>query len=62
MIFQDLRNMVFRAVAAVNRNGIKILLANSLSTFPIKDNPVLSKGPKSLPIFLLFYFMQMSFW
>ena len=26
--------------AAVNPKGIKIPLANSLSTFPIKDNPV----------------------
>ena len=37
------------AVAAVNVNGIKMLLANGLSTFPIKDNPVFSNGPKSLP-------------
>ena len=35
--------------AAVNPNGIKRLLANCLSTFPIKDNPVFSNGPKSLP-------------
>ena len=34
--------------AAVNPNGIKMLLANGLSTFPIKDNPVFSNGPKSL--------------
>ena len=34
--------------AAVNPNGIKTPLANSLSTFPIKDNPVLSSGPKRL--------------
>ena len=35
--------------AAVNPNGIKTLLANGLSTFPIKGNPVFSNGPKSLP-------------
>ena len=35
--------------AAVNPNGIKTLLGNGLSTFPIKDNPVLSDGPKRLP-------------
>ena len=36
------------AVAAVNANGIKMLLANGLSTFPIKDNPDFSNGPKIL--------------
>ena len=36
-------------VAAVNPNGIKTLLANGLSTIPIKDNPVFSNDPKSLP-------------
>ena len=36
-------------VAAVNPNGIKTLLANGLSTVPIKDNPVFSNDPKSLP-------------
>ena len=35
--------------AAVNLNGIKTLLANVLSTFPIKDNPGFSNGPESLP-------------
>ena len=35
--------------AAVNPNGIKILLASGLSTFFIKDNPVFSHCPKSLP-------------
>ena len=35
--------------AAVNHNGIKMLLANALSTFSIKDNPVFRNGPKSLP-------------
>ena len=35
--------------AAVNHNGIKMLLANALSTFSFKDNPVFRNGPKSLP-------------
>ena len=35
--------------ATVNPNGIKMLLANGLSTFPIKGNPVFSNGPKSPP-------------
>ena len=35
--------------AAVNYYGIKALLANDLSTFTIKDNPVFSNGPKILP-------------
>ena len=35
--------------AAVNHNGIKTLLANGLSTFPIKSNPVFNNGPRSLP-------------
>ena len=35
--------------AAVNPNGIKTLLANGLSTFPIKGNPVFSNGPWILP-------------
>ena len=35
--------------AAVNPNNIKTLLANGLSTFPIKGNPFSSNGPKSLP-------------
>ena len=35
--------------AAVNHNGIKMLLANALSTFSIKDNPVFRNGPKILP-------------
>ena len=33
---------------AVNPNGIKVLLASGLSTFPIKDNQVFSSEPKSL--------------
>ena len=36
-------------VAAVICNSIKTLLANGSSTFPIKDNPVYSNGPKILP-------------
>ena len=32
--------------AAVNPNGNKALLANGLSTFPIKGNPVFNTGPK----------------
>ena len=35
--------------AAVNRNGIKALLDNGLSTCPIKGKPVFSNGSKSLP-------------
>ena len=35
--------------AAINPNGIKTLLANGLSTFPIKSNPVFGNGPKILP-------------
>ena len=33
--------------AAVNPYGIKTLLANGLSIFPIKSNPVLSNSPKN---------------
>ena len=33
----------------VNPNGIKTLLANGLSTFFMKDNPVFSDGPKNIP-------------
>ena len=36
-------------VAAVNPNGIKILLANVLITFFINNNPVYNNGPRSLP-------------
>ena len=35
--------------AAVNPNGIKTLLANGLSKFFIKGNPLFSNGPKSQP-------------
>ena len=34
---------------SVNPNGIKTLLANGLSTFPLEGNPVFSNGPKMLP-------------
>ena len=36
-------------VAAVNPNQIKTLLANGLSTFFVKGNPVFSNVPKILP-------------
>ena len=35
--------------APVNPNGIKTILANGLSTFFIKGNPVFSSGHKGLP-------------
>ena len=34
--------------AAVDPKGIKMFLANGLSTFPIKDNPVFNNDPKIL--------------
>ena len=37
------------AAAVVDPNGIKTILANHLSTFPIKGNPVFTNDPKSLP-------------
>ena len=37
------------SVAAVNPSGIKTLLANCLSTFYIKGNPVFYNSRKSLP-------------
>ena len=46
------------AAATVTPIGIKTLLANDLSRFPIKGNPVFSNGPKSLsknhPDFLIY--------
>ena len=36
--------------AAVNPHDIKTILANSLSTFPIKAKATFSDYPKSLPI------------
>ena len=50
--------------AAVDPNGIKTPLANGLSIFPAKGNPVFSNCPESLPknpLDYLFYFMQLSF-
>ena len=47
MIQTFLMNSV--SAAAVNPNEVKTLLANGLSTFPIKRNPFFSNGPKSLP-------------
>ena len=35
--------------AAINRNGLKTLLANTLNTFFIKTKQVFSNGPISLP-------------
>ena len=32
-----------------NPDGVKKILANRFSTFPIKGTPVFSDGPKSLP-------------
>ena len=35
--------------ATINPNGIKTLLANGLSMFPVKGNPTFSNSPKPLP-------------
>ena len=35
--------------AVVNRDGMKSLLANGVSTFFIKGNPVFSNSPRCLP-------------
>ena len=48
-IFLLIAVSVAAAAAAVNLNGIKTLLANVLSTFPIKGNPDFGDGPKSVP-------------
>ena len=43
---------IFASVAdavVVNPYGIKTFLANGLSTFPIKGNPVFGNGPQSIP-------------
>ena len=48
----------FDADTAVHPNGIKALLANGLSTFPIKGKPGFSNSLKSLPknpLIVLFY-------
>ena len=48
----------FDADTAVHPNGIKALLANGLSTLPIKGKPGFSNSLKSLPknpLIVLFY-------
>ena len=35
--------------ATINANGIKAPLADGLSTFPIRGNPLFNNGPKSQP-------------
>ena len=35
--------------AVIDPKGVKMLLANGLSTFPIKGNPIFNNGPKGLP-------------
>ena len=47
--------------AAVHHIGIKTLLANGLSTFSIKGNPVFSNGPKSLSNLLIILFYAIEF-
>ena len=48
--------------AAVNPNGIKTLLANGLSAFPIKGNPIFNNGPKvSLKTLLIAQFYVIMF-
>ena len=43
---------------AITPNGIKTLLANGLSTFPIEGSLVFNNGTKSIPIISsLYYFM-----
>ena len=42
--------------AAVNRYGVKNLLANGLNTFSIKGNPILCN------LIQFSYFMQLIFW
>ena len=41
-------NSASAAAAASNSSGIKTILANGLSTFPIKCNPFFKNGPKNL--------------
>ena len=50
-------------VAAVNPNGTKTLLANGLSTFPIKGNQVFSNDLKifDLKIFMIVLFYVIEF-
>ena len=47
-IFLWIAASVADAAAVVDRNGIKTLLGNGFSTFPINGNPVFSNGRKSL--------------
>ena len=59
-IFLQLTALIFHA-ASINYNSTKTLLANGLSTLPVKNNPIFSNGLKSLPKTPpdpLFYFMQ----
>ena len=42
-------NIAGSVSGVVNPNSIKTILSNGLSTFPIKDNLILSNRPKSLP-------------
>ena len=49
IFLQIAASVVDAATVNVNPNRVRIVLVNGLSTFPIKDNPVLSYGPKSLP-------------
>ena len=49
MLFSIPASVDAAAAAAVNPEGIKALLANSLSTFSIKDKPVFTIDSKSLP-------------
>ena len=66
VVLPDLKTFLWVAASvadatAVKPNGIKTLLANGLSTFPIKGNLVFSNGPKSRPKsppFVLFYVIE----
>ena len=60
-IFLWVAASVSAAAAAVYPNSIKILLANGLSSFPIKGNPVFSNGPKSIPNYLIILFYGIEF-
>ena len=60
-IFLRIAESVAAAAAAVYPNGIKTLLANGLSTFSIKGNPVFSNGPKSLSNLLIILFYAIEF-
>ena len=47
--------------AAVNPNGVKIILANVLCTFPINSNPIFRNGPKNLPRYPIVLFYSIEF-